>query len=241
MNSLRKPLQLILTICLFLAFVLPVQAESVTGEVYSDIEIVDIPVTIKAGNALLTVTFPKKITDDVEADSFELTIQAGTESFSTPVALAGGGTGNLTYTFKNLKNKTSYTVQVSALLDGELVGEGSSKGIPVGVPPRVPGVKATAGNAQVIITFNLLTTKPLPTTYQIQYWTNNDKNGKPILSRPITIKPTSAKKNVITYTLGKVTNGTVYHINISALNGQEVIALSSNVTATPIAPKKKKK
>jgi hypothetical protein len=239
MKSLRKPLQLILTLFLFLAFVLPVQAESVTGEVYSDIEIVDIPVTIKAGDAQLTVTFP----DNVNADSFEVTIQAVTELLSTPVTLAGGGTGNLTYTFKNLKNKTSYTVQVSALLDGELVGEGSSKGIPVGVLPRIAGVKATAGNAQVIITFNLLTTKPLPTTYQIQYWTNNDKNGKPILSSPTIIKSSSLKKNATTYiyTLSEAKNGMIYHFNISALNGKEVIALSSNVTATPIAPKKKKK
>ncbi|MCD9021212.1 fibronectin type III domain-containing protein [Cohnella silvisoli] len=242
MKKRSKSISAMLALSLFLACAVPVQAASVTGQVYSEIEISNIAVKVTPGDKQLTVAFPKKFSEDVEADSFEITIQKANENtLSAPVKLSASAitTATASYTFKNLTNKTSYSIQVTAFADGDTVAEGSGSGIPVGKPPALNGVTAKAGDGSVTISFNKIN-GAAPTTYQIHYWIKKDAAGNPIFEKPIIIKAATVKNATFTYVLSKLKNGTTYHFNVFAEKNNEVVAITSDVTATPKAPIKKK-
>jgi hypothetical protein len=239
MKKVAIPLCCLLALCLFLSFSMPSAAESVTDDVYSD-EATDLPVSVTSGDGQLTVSFPKTV-DDETADTIEITIQkTGDPKASTPIVLSSSSynSDTIKYTINQLTNKTSYSVTVSALKGRTLIAVGSGNGIPVAaVPVKLSGVKSTAGNGQVTISFNKLSGQS-PDSYQIDYWTV--KNGKKLSLTPITIKAESIKWNTHSYTIKKLKNGTTYYFNVYAKKMNKPVTLSVQVKATPAAPKTKK-
>jgi hypothetical protein len=237
-----KSLAPLLILSLFLTFALPVHAQSITGEVYSDFQIVDLAVKVTSGDKQLTVTFPQKFSEEITADSFEITIQKTTEAkLSAPVKIAASSitTGSGSYTFKNLTNKLSYTIQVTAYTNGEIVAGGSGTGVPASVAlPKIERIVASGGDSSVKITFIPLTGKG-PYSYKIQYWTQKDKNGNPIILSTIAVN-TNAGKLIPMYEFKMLKNGTTYHFNVLAETDNVIVAITSDVTATPKAKEKKK-
>ncbi|WP_158602177.1 fibronectin type III domain-containing protein [Cohnella endophytica] len=238
----QKFISVILIGCLLLAFSSPAQAQSVTNQVYSDFQVVTLALKIAADDKRLTVSFPKAFSDNVDASSFEFSIQETSGSkLSAPVSLTASSikSATVSYAFNNLTNKTAYRIQVTAYSeDGDIVAQGSANGTPVAKLP-ITGVTSKAGDGTLSITFNKLT-GVAPTSYQIQYWSKKDAKGNPIWEKPITIKASSLTKATFTYTFTKLKNGTLYHFNLSAEKNGDTVALTSNVTAMPKAPVKKK-
>ncbi|MFC5467782.1 fibronectin type III domain-containing protein [Cohnella suwonensis] len=251
----KKPrfLFLALLAASLITFAMPVQAASVTRDVYGNPEVASLPVKTVPGDKQLTVQFPVKFSESTEAVSFILEIRKSEEKlpFRDVTVLAGVvSSDTASYTFKELANDTGYTIDVTGYSkDAEIIAHGRATGTPIVKPiekpvvkpaakPVVKGVAAKAGNAKIAVSFNKLAGA---TSYQIQYWTKKDAAGNPVYEKPITIPAASVKSATFTYTFSKLKNGTVYHFNVVALKKTEVIALTSNVTATPKAPSAKKK
>ena len=106
-------------------------------------------------------------------------------------------------------------------------GGGSSSGIGGGggtttIPATPTGLAATAGNAQVILTW---TGSSGATSYNLKRSTTNGSGYTTVSS------PTAPA-----YTDTGLTNGTAYYYVVSAVNSAGESGNSSQVTATPVAP-----
>lgn len=101
-------------------------------------------------------------------------------------------------------------------------GGGGNSGGGVQVPATPTGVAATAGNAQVTVTW---TASSGATSYHVKRSTTS---GGPYT--------TIASPATTSYTDTSVANGTPYYYVVSAVNSAGESANSSEVTATPVAP-----
>ena len=105
----------------------------------------------------------------------------------------------------------------------KIVGTGSfTSGAPIGTAPSAPtGATATAGNGQVIISWNAVSGA---TSYNI-YWSTTSG----------VTKSTGTKISNVTspYTLTGLTNGTPYYYVVTAVNSYGESAESSQASATP--------
>jgi len=105
----------------------------------------------------------------------------------------------------------------------KIVGTGNfTSGAPIGTAPSAPtGATATAGNGQVIISWNAVSGA---TSYNI-YWSTTSG----------VTKSTGTKISSVTspYTLTGLTNGTPYYYVVTAVNSYGESAESSQASATP--------
>ncbi len=131
------------------------------------------------------------------------------------------------YTDTGLTNGTKYFYVVSAVNAG---GESANSSevsatptAPAAPPPTPTGLQATAGNAQVALTWNASTGA---TSYHLKRSTTS---GGPFNS-------TLASPTGTSYTDAAVTNGTAYYYVVSAVNATGESANSAQVSATPTAP-----
>jgi titin len=129
-----------------------------------------------------------------------------------------GTSTTTTYTATGLTNGTAYSFTVVALNGG---GK-SPASTPVTATPQPPApvaptnVVATAGNAQVVLTW---TASSGATSYQVY-------SGSTLLGTTTST----------TYTATGLTNGTAYSFTVVAVNGGGASGASATVTATPKAP-----
>jgi hypothetical protein len=144
----------------------------------------------------------------------------------------------VTYTFTKLTNKTQYIIGVVASKEGERPVIGTAVGIPVIIPVAID-VKTVVGNGFVKLTFNKLNGTKVPAEYKIQWWYKTDKKGKPIYEKPVTINLQNTKGQKVSYTFIKLKNGTIYHFDITAEKGADVIGQTIDIQATPKASQKK--
>lgn len=122
------------------------------------------------------------------------------------------------------KNPTSLLLLfvASALFLPSCGGSGSGGGGQQVTPPATPtGLAATAGNAQVSLTWNASTGA---TSYNVQRGT---LSGGPYA--------TSFSTSTASYTDSTVTNGTTYYYVVAAVNSAGSSANSTQVSATPVA------
>jgi YD repeat-containing protein len=132
----------------------------------------------------------------------------------------------LWYNDTSVANGVSYTYNVSAV---NSVGEGSTFGnitaIPRTVPSKVTGLTATAGNAQVSLSWNVPANGGSAITgYKIYRGTAS--GGETYLT---TVTVTS-------YTNTGLTNGVAYYYKVSAVSAVSEGAMSDEASATPQAP-----
>ncbi|HEY6388810.1 MAG TPA: glycoside hydrolase family 44 protein [Candidatus Acidoferrum sp.] len=142
-----------------------------------------------------------------------------------PYTQIAGPTTN-SYTNTGLTNGTTYYYVVSAFNSaGQSVDSNQASATPVApaTPPAAPtGLQATAGNAQVSLTW---TASAGATSYHVKRATTN---GDPYAQ---VAAPASAN-----FADAGLTNGTTYYYVVSALNSAAESANSSQVSATPVAP-----
>ena len=160
------------------------------------------------------------------------TASAGATSYRVKRATTNGGPytqvsapAATNFTDSGLTNGTAYFYVVSAVNSaGESANSSQANATPVAPlsPPAAPtGLQATAGNAQVSLTW---TASAGATSYHVKRSTTN---GGPYtqVAAPTTTSDTDTG----------LTNGTTYYYVVSALNAAGESANSSQASATPVA------
>ncbi len=177
-------------------------------------------VNATAGNAQVTVSW----TAAVGATSYN--IYRFTSQDAPGVKI--GSSAGTTYLDSTATNGTTYSYAVTASnAAGESPASTPSAGVtpavPVSVPPRATGVNATAGNAQVTVTW---TASASATSYNIYRSTSQGSQGSKIGSSPTT-----------SYADATVVNGTTYYYEVTAANAAgESPASTQSAAATPAIP-----
>lgn len=173
--------------------------------------------TAVAGNATVTLSWDE-VTGARSYNVKRATSAAG------PFGIVGPGITGLNYADNTVQNGLSYYYVVSAVNE---VGEGANSA-PVSATPNVPpppaptGVMATAGDAQVQLT-----------------WTGSSGAGSYNVKRALNASgPYTTIRSVTgsSFTDTTVANGTTYYYVVSAVNGGGESANSDYVSATPKAP-----
>jgi len=129
-----------------------------------------------------------------------------------------------------LSNGTTYAFRVFAInVNGIGAVSSPASASPFTTPGQVPAVTATAGNAQVMLSWTAPSTDGggAISGYKIERSTDSGTTWS-----TLTANTSSAATN---YTASGLTNGTVYSFRISAVNGAGTGTASSDATATPFA------
>jgi fibronectin type 3 domain-containing protein len=129
------------------------------------------------------------------------------------------------YTDNNVTNGTKYYYVVSAYNSyGPSANSVEVNATPVAPPPpgAPTGLVATAGNAQVMLTWNMSTGA---TTYNVKRSTTNGSGYQTVGS------PTTTS-----FTNTGLTNGTTYYYVVTAVDSAGESGPSSQASATPVAP-----
>lgn len=242
MKLLRNSFSLLLTILLLLPMATQVFAESDTDNVYNPESVhPKWKVTVSPGDSQLTVSFPKILDSGIVPDTFTLRIVAeGQSGVPTPIILSTDTMDSdiVTYTFTKLTNKKRYIIGVVASKEGEYPVIGTAVGTPAIIPVAID-VKTVVENGSVKLTFSKLKGTKVPTIYKIQWWYKTDKKGKPIYEKSVTINSQKIKGQEVSYTFTKLKNGTIYHFDITAEKGIDVLGETKDIKATPKASSKK--
>jgi hypothetical protein len=230
MQSIRKGLSVWLAGCLLLVFSVSANAASVTKQVYGEIEIAQIAVSLTPGDGQLTVKFPSK-PDELEVDSYELTIlKVNDYTPSSPVVLTGSAISaeNTTYVFNKLTNKMTYTVKVTGFKDGEIVAQGSASSAPD--KPKID-ISLTPGDGQLTLKFPSKTEKLEVDSYELKIGLNIRA-----LSSPIVLKGSAITAVNTTYVFKKLTNQVYYTVQVTGIKNGKIVVQGTAVSA-PSKPK----
>lgn len=238
MKIFRNTRSLLLAILMLLPMTTQVFAESDTDNV-SKPESVNAKweVIVSPGDSQLTISFPKTLDSGIVPDTFTLRIKAeGKSEVPTPIILSTDTIESdiVTYTFTKLTNKTRYIIGVVTIKEGEYSVVGTAVSTP-DIIPVIIDVKTVVGNGSVKLTFNKLEGTKVPTVYKIQWWYKIDKKGEPIYEKPVTIKSQSIKRQEVSYTFNKLKSGTIYHFDITAEKGADVLGQTIDIKAKPKA------
>jgi hypothetical protein len=168
-----------------------------------------------AGNAQISLTW------NVNSGATSYNVKRSTTRGGPYATIASPATAS--YTDTGLTNGTPYYYVVTAV---NSAGESSPSAqatatptAPVTVPPVPTGLQATAGNAQVSLTWNASTGA---TSYNVK---RSPTNGGPYT--------TIASPTTASYTNTGLTNGTPYYYVVTAVNSAGESNPSSQATATP--------
>ena len=139
-----------------------------------------------------------------------------------------------TVTIGSLTNGTIYEVQVRA---ENAAGDGawseSAKGTPVAVPAKPASLTATAGSAQVTLTWTLTTPDSTIDKWQYCQKTGADTCAAATAADWTNIDPSDDATRI--YTVTELMNGTEYRFQVRAVNESGSGAASDEATATPDA------
>jgi fibronectin type 3 domain-containing protein len=207
-----------------------VSAVNSTGESANSVQVSAQPVaptqvpTVPVGLVVTTGNAQVSLTWTASNGATNYHVKRGTTS-GGPYTQIGAPT-SATYTDSGLTNGTTYYYVVSAVNSaGESANSTQASGEPV-APVQVPtvpvGLAATAGNAQVSLTW---TASNGATNYHVKRGTTS---GGPYTQIGA---PTAA-----TYTDSGLTNGTTYYYVVSGVNSAGESTNSAQVSAMPAAP-----
>jgi fibronectin type 3 domain-containing protein len=173
--------------------------------------------TLTAGNASVALTW----TAPGGATSYNVYrgTTAGGES-TTPIAT---GVTNASYADSGLTNGTTYYYRVAAINGGgasALSGEASATP-QVSAPPAPTALAATAGNAQVTLSWTAISSA---SSYSVYRGTTAGGESTTAIASGIT---------TASYTDGGLTNGTTYYYEVAAVNAGGTSAMSGEASATP--------
>jgi fibronectin type 3 domain-containing protein len=143
---------------------------------------------------------------------------AGGES-STPIAT---GVTATSYTNTGLTNGTTYYYKVAAVNSSGTSGQSSeASATPSGAPAAPTGLTATAGNAQVSLSWSASSGA---TSYNVYRGTTAGGEGTTAIATGIT---------ATSYTNTGLTNGTTYYYKVAAVNSVGTSGMSNEASATP--------
>jgi fibronectin type 3 domain-containing protein len=173
--------------------------------------------TLTAGNASVALTW----TAPGGATSYNVYrgTTAGGEN-ATPIAT---GVTNASYADSGLTNGTTYYYRVAAINGGgasALSGEASATP-QVSAPPAPTALAATAGNAQVTLSWTAISSA---SSYSVYRGTTAGGESTTAIASGIT---------TASYTDGGLTNGTTYYYEVAAVNAGGTSAMSGEASATP--------
>jgi fibronectin type 3 domain-containing protein/regulation of enolase protein 1 (concanavalin A-like superfamily) len=171
--------------------------------------------TATAGNAQVALTW------NASSGATSYNVGRSTTSGSGYATIASPATAN--YTDTTAANGTTYYYVVSAVNGGGTSASSSQvTATPEpSIPPTPTGLTATAGNAQVALTWNASSGA---TSYNVGRSTTSG-GGYATIASPVTAG----------YTDTTVANGTTYYYVVAAVNGGGTSPNSSQVMATPIS------
>jgi titin len=134
------------------------------------------------------------------------------------------------YTATGLSNGTTYAFRVFAInVNGIGAVSSPASASPFTTPGQVPAVTATAGNAQVMLSWTAPSTDGggAIAGYKIERSTDSGTTWSTLT--------TNTNSTATNYTASGLTNGTVYAFRVSAVNGAGTGTASPDATATPFA------
>jgi fibronectin type 3 domain-containing protein len=168
-----------------------------------------------AGNAQVSLTW------NASSGASSYNVKRSTTSGGPYTTIASPTATN--YTDTGLTNGTTYYYVVSAVNSaGESANSAQVNATPSAPPAAPTGLQATAGNAQVSLTWNASSGA---SSYNVKRSTTS---GGPYT--------TIASPTATNYTDTGVTNGTTYYYVVSAVNSAGESPNSTEVSATPSAP-----
>ncbi len=175
--------------------------------------------TAAAGNAQVALSW----TASSGATSYN--VYRGTASGGESATAIATGITTTSYTNTGLTNGTAYYYKVAALNSyGTSAQSTEVSSTPAsGVPAAPTGLTATAGNAQVSLSW---TASSGATSYNVYRGTASGGESATAIATGIT---------TASYTNTGLTNGTAYYYKVAALNSSGTSAQSSEVSATPTA------
>ena len=169
-----------------------------------------------AGNAQISLTW------NASSGATSYNVKRSTTNGGPYATIASPATPS--YTSTGLTNGTPYYYVVTAVNSaGESNPSSQATATPIAsvtIPPTPTGLQATAGNAQITLTWNASSGA---TSYNVKLSTTNGGPYTTIAS------PTAAS-----YTNTSLTNGTPYYYVVTAVNSAGESNPSSQATATPV-------
>jgi len=179
-------------------------------------------VTATAGNAQATLSW----TTSTGATSYNVYYSASAGvTTANGTKLAGASSGSAV---TGLTNGTTYYFIVTAVTSGVESGASTQTSatpqVPVSVPSAPTGVTATAGNAQVTVSWTAVTGA---TSYNVYYGTSSGVTTA-----------TGTKVTGVTNggAIATLFNGTMYYFVVTAVNTAGESSASGSTSATPVAP-----
>ncbi|MGO8670043.1 MAG: malectin domain-containing carbohydrate-binding protein [Capsulimonadaceae bacterium] len=175
--------------------------------------------TASAGNAQVALSW----TASTGATSYN--VYRGTASGGESATAIATGVTTTSYTNTGLTNGTAYYYKVAALnASGTSAQSTEASATPTtGVPAAPTGLTATAGNAQVALSWTASTGA---TSYNVYRGTASGGESATAIATGVT---------ATSYTNTGLTNGTAYYYKVAALNASGTSAQSTEASATPTA------
>ena len=184
--------------------------------------------TASDGQVTLTWVAPSSNGGNAVTGYFVEVSSNGGTSWST--LIADTATTATSYTATGLANGTTYAFRVSAInVNGIGAVSSPASATPFTTPGQVPAILATAGNAQVLLSWTTPTTDGggAISGYKIERSADNGATWSTLTN--------NTSSSATNYTASGLTNGTMYSFRVSAVNGAGVGTASSSANATPFA------
>ena len=181
--------------------------------------------TAQAGNAQVALSWEDP--DNATISKWQVQRKEGSGSYGAWVDVPDSGATTTSHTVTGLTNGTAYSFKIRAVNAG---GNGPASdevtATPMAPPLKPTGVTATAGHAQVALSWNN------PDNATISKWQYQQKQADGSYGPWMDIPNSTA--TTTSHTVTGLTNGTVYSFRIRAVNAGGNGAPSDEVTATPI-------
>ena len=181
--------------------------------------------TAKIGNAQVALSWSSP--DNATITKWQVQQKQGDGSYGAWVDIPGSTASTTSHTVTGLTNGTAYSFRIRAVnAGGNSPASAEVRATPLAPPVKPTGVTATAGHAQVTLSWNN------PDNATISKWQYQQKQGDGSYGPWMDIPDSTA--STTSHTVTGLTNGTVYSFRIRAVNAGGNGAPSDEVTATPI-------
>ena len=181
--------------------------------------------TAKVGNAQVTLSWNNP--DNATISKWQVQRKEGSGSYGAWVDIPGSTASTTSHTVTGLTNGMAYSFRIRAVnAGGNSPASDEVTATPMAPPLKPTGVTATAGHAQVTLSWDN------PNNATISKWQYQQKQGDSSYGSWMDIPNSTA--TTTSYTVTGLTNGTVYSFRIRAVNAGGNGAPSDEITATPI-------
>ena len=179
----------------------------------------------QAGNAEVTLSWNNP--DNATITKWQVQRKEGSGSYGAWVDVPDSGATTTSYTVTGLSNGTAYSFRIRAVnAGGNSPASTEVRATPLAPPLKPTGVTATAGHAQVTLSWDN------PNNATISKWQYQQKQADGSYGPWMDIPNSTA--TTTSHTVTGLTNGMVYSFRIRAVNAGGNGAPSDEVTATPI-------